>query len=213
MAQRTVHYLFGEIFSKQIHLKDRRRFILGSILPDAYAYTNDREKTHYKIKTESCVYFDFCTFRKQYRELILKDDLYLGYYMHLVEDDFYRQFIYNNGFKAPCSQEEVAALHNDYHILNSYIISKYKIQNTLKKTIGLEQEPISKIADFRVNDFIEEMSHDFTEQITGKTHFLTESMLDKFIDRYVPIGLKELQHIQNGEFTLQALDYAWQRMG
>lgn len=35
MAQRTIHYLFGENFSKQIELKDKNRFLLGSVMPDA----------------------------------------------------------------------------------------------------------------------------------------------------------------------------------
>ena len=211
VAQRTVHYLFGEFFSKQIRLKDKHRFLLGSILPDAYADPHDRDITHYKVKTDSHTYFNFSGFKEQYCELILKDDLYLGYYMHLVEDAFYRQFIYSSGFKTPSSQEEVAVLHNDYHILNSYIVSKYNIQNTLEKVIDLEKEPLNKIADFKFNEFINEMSNDFTEKITGETYFITESMVDEFIDKYVPVGLKELQHIQKGEFTLQALDYAYQR--
>lgn len=157
MAQRTIHYLFGEIFSKQIELKDQNRFLLGSVLPDAYADVCDRDS---------------------------KDDLYLGYYMHLVEDAFYRQFIYSGEFKMPCSQEEVAVLHKDYHILNSYIVNKYKIQNVLEQPIDLAREPISKIAAFRVNEFI---------------------------DKYIPLGVEELQGIQSGKFSLQAPDYAWAR--
>ena len=211
MAQRTIHYLFGEIFSNHVNLKDKNRFLLGSIMPDAYADAGDREITHYKIKTEGKAYFDFCTFREQYLEYILKDDLYLGYYMHLVEDDFYRQFIHNERFKVPCTREEVAVLHNDYHILNSYIVNKYNICNTLKKSANIEHEPINKIAIFRINEFIEEMSHDFTEQTAGEPYFFTESMVDEFIDKYIPIGLEELQNIQNGKFTLQAIDYAWSR--
>jgi len=46
MAQRTIHYLFGEIFSRQVELKNKNRFLLGSILPDAYADVSDRDKTH-----------------------------------------------------------------------------------------------------------------------------------------------------------------------
>ena len=211
MAQRTIHYLFGEIFSKQVNFKDRNRFLLGSVMPDAYENASDREITHYKVKTENRAYFDFCRFREQYRDLIFNDDLYLGYYMHLVEDDFYRQFIYNKGYKMPRTHEEVVLLHNDYHILNSYIVNKYNIQNVLKKGIDLAQESIGKIAAFRINEFIEEMSYDFTEQTTGETYFLTERMVDEFIDKYTPIGLEELKHIQSGSFTLQALDYAWSR--
>lgn len=211
MAQRTIHYLFGEIFSKQMKLKDKNRFLLGSVMPDAYSDVCDRDSTHYKIKTEDHIYFDFNKFREQYLELICNDDLYLGYYMHLVEDAFYRQFIYNGEFRMPCSKEEVMLLNNDYHILNSYIVNKYNIQNVFEKPIDLAQEPISKIAVFRMNEFIEEMSHDFTEQTTGETIFLKEDMLDEFIDKYVPLGLEELRSIQSGKFILQAQDYAWLR--
>lgn len=211
MAQRIIHYVFGELFSQKIDLLDKNRFLLGSVMPDAYANGCDRDRTHYTRKTEDQVFFDFCAFREQYLEQILKDDLYLGYFMHLMEDAFYRQFIYNDRFKMPCNQEEIAILHNDYHILNKYIVNKYEIHNMIENTIDLEQESIGEIAVFRIKEFMEEMSYDFTEQTTGKTHFLTENMVDEFIECYLPLGLEELQHIQRGKFTLQALDYAWPR--
>ena len=84
MAQRTIHYLFGEIFSQQFEIKDKTRFLLGNVLPDAYANGSDRDKTHYIVKTDTQVYFDFSKFRDEYADLICSDDLYLGYYMHLV---------------------------------------------------------------------------------------------------------------------------------
>ena len=211
MAQRTIHYLFGELFSRQIELKDKNRFLIGSIMPDAYADISDRDTTHYKVKTNEIVYFDFNMFREQYNELIMKDDLYLGYYMHLVEDAFYRKFIYNEDNKMPSSQEDVVILHNDYHILNSYIVSKYNIQNKINNVIDFSNEPINNLASFRVNEFIDEMSYDFNEQITGDTHFITEDMLDEFVEKYVPLGLEELQSIRSGKFNLQAIDYAWAR--
>ena len=31
MAQRTIHYLFGELFSQQIEIKDKQRFLLGNV--------------------------------------------------------------------------------------------------------------------------------------------------------------------------------------
>ena len=55
------------------------------------------------------------------------------------------------------------------------------------------------------------MSYDFNEQITGDTHFITEDMLDEFVEKYVPLGLEELQSIRSGKFNLQAIDYAWAR--
>ena len=209
MAQRTIHYAFGELFSRQIRLRDKNRFLLGSIMPDAYADPRDRDRTHYKIKTATHVYLDFCAFRNQFSEEILQDDLYLGYYMHLVEDAFYRQFLYSGHFKATHNRAEVARLHNDYHILNAHIVNKYGIRNELQAPFDLTQEPINRIAAFRIHEFIQEMAWDFTEQPTGATFYISEDMVDAFMDKYVPLGLEELRHIQNGESVLRASDYTW----
>ena len=211
MAQRTIHYLFGELFSQQIELKDKQRFLLGNVLPDAYANGSDRDKTHYTVKTDTQVYFNFGEFRNQYAELIRSDDLYLGYYMHLVEDAFYRQFLYSDRVIRPRNPEEVAMLHNDYHILNSHIVNNYHLQNELTFPIDLEDEAIDNIAEFRVNGFLEEMSGDFVDQTTGTTRFLTEALLDKFIEEYVSLGLKELQSIRSGNTLLWPIDFAWKR--
>ena len=91
MAQRTVHYLFGEMISKEITLSDKKRFLLGCILPDAIEPAC-RTASHFKVETNTRKYFDFEAFRNQFFDLILRDDLYLGYYLHLVEDAFYRAF-------------------------------------------------------------------------------------------------------------------------
>lgn len=55
------------------------------------------------------------------------------------------------------------------------------------------------------------MSGDFMDQTTGTTRFLTEELLDEFIEGYVSLGLKELQSVRNGNSVLQPLDLAWKR--
>lgn len=212
MAQRTIHYLFGEIFSQQFEIKDKTRFLLGNVLPDAYANGSDRDKTHYIVKTDTQVYFDFSKFRDEYAELIRSDDLYLGYYMHLIEDAFYRQFLYSDRVIRPSGPEEVSMLHNDYHILNSHIVNKYQLQNTLTDPVNLENESINDITEFRVNGFLEDMSGDFMDQTTGTTQFLTEVLLDEFIEGYVSLGLKELWSVRSGNSVLQPIDFAWKRL-
>jgi hypothetical protein len=208
MAQRTIHYLFGEMISKEIKLADKKRFLLGSILPDAIEPAC-RNASHFKIKTATHKYFDFEAFRNEYFNLMLHDDLYLGYYMHLVEDAFYRAFFYNNRFTMPRTREEVPILHNDYHILNSYIIQKYGIQNILGSTFSLEREPLCHIAPFTIDKFLGEMAYDFTEQTKGTTVFLTESMLDEYVNTYIPLAIAEVNRIKNRGSSLNATDYAW----
>ena len=208
MAQRTIHYLFGEMISGQIKLADKKRFLLGSILPDAIDPSH-RNASHFKVKTATHKYFDFEAFRDKYLDLMLHDDLYLGYYMHLVEDAFYRVFFYNDRFTMPRTKDEVPVLHNDYHILNSYIVRKYNLRNILGSTFSLENEPLCQIAPFWIDDFLAEMAHDFTEQTAGNTVFLTENMLDEYVSTYIPLAIEEVRSIKKGRSVLKATDYAW----
>lgn len=212
MAQRLVHYLFGEILSQQAELRDKSRFLLGSVMPDAYADVRDRNKTHFKRRLPSGeTYFDFGSFKERFHSEMLRDELYLGYYMHLVEDAFYRTFIHGNGFKMPKGDGEVALLHKDYHILNSYIVKKYNVTNILNTPVDIGREPIQDIAEFRLNGFVDDMSNDFTEQISGSTCFVTESMLDKFIAEYSEPCITELQSALRGETYLTAEQLAYSR--
>jgi len=210
MAQRTIHYLFGDIISNQITLTDKNRFLLGSIIADAVE-TSDRDQSHFKIKTDTHVYYDFELFRKKYSVQIMQDDLYLGYYMHLLEDTFYRSFIYQDRFTMPVTPEEIQVLHNDYHILNAYIVSKYKIHNELEGTFALDNEPINEIATFHIDKFLTELSYDFMEQPSGRTYYLTENMLDEFIEKYISLAVDEIKNIKTGKSRLKPSDYAWLR--
>lgn len=210
MAQRTIHYLFGELISRQIELTDKQRFLLGSIMPDAIEPC-DRDKSHFKVRTDAYVFYDFDAYRNQYLELILQDDLYLGYYMHLVEDVCYRAFVYQDCFTMPRNSEEVKLLHNDYHILNSYIVSKYGICNMLHTEISLENEPIRNIAAFRICQLQDDLADDFSDSTEGSTVFLTERMLDEFMDKYFPLAVEEIKNLKNGISILRAHDYAWLR--
>lgn len=211
MAQRLIHYLLGEMLSKEIELKNKERFLLGSVMPDAYKELKYRDKTHFANRTDG-IYFDFNLFREKFGRQMNEDDLYLGYYMHLVEDVFYRQFIHRDQFRVPNGSEEVVILHNDYHILNSYIVSKYNCQNILQDKINLDSEKIMKIAEFRIDEFLHDLAGDFSDKTQGETVFVTEEMLDQFIEEYVLIMLEELRAVKNGKSLLAAKDYKWKRV-
>ena len=177
-------------------------------MPDAYKELKDRDKTHFAHRTDG-TYFDFNLFREKFGRQMNEDDLYLGYYMHLVEDVLYRQFIHRDQFRVPSSSEEVLILHHDYHILNSYIVSKYNCQNILQDKINLDSEKIMEITEFRMDGFLDDLAGDFSEKIQGETVFITEKMLDQFIEEYVPIMLEELRAVKNGSTNLVAIDYKW----
>ena len=208
MAQRTIHYLFGEIISRHIPFSNKKRFLLGSILPDAIEPAN-RDTSHFKVETELHKYFDFEAFRLKYTDQIQQDDLYLGYYMHLVEDAFYRSFFYDPRFSMPRTREEVKVLHQDYHILNAYIVRKYQIHNILDPVFSLTNTPICSLTTFLLDPFLKELAHDFTEQVQGQTTFITESMLDQFVERFIPLAIEEVKSMKAGTSILKATDFAW----
>ena len=208
MAQRTIHYLFGELICREIPLSDKKRFLLGSILPDAIDTAN-RDTSHFIVETRTHKFFDFAAFRNQYPDLINQDDLYLGYYMHLVEDAFYRAFFYNSNYTMPRSREEVPMLHQDYHILNDYIVKKYQLQNCFDLTISLKDTPLLDLTTFYVDKLLTDLSNDFTEQTQGKTTYITEQMLDLSVEHYIPLAIAEVKSMQAGTSLLQVSDFIW----
>lgn len=210
MAQRTIHYVFGKLIAEELSLEKQERFLLGSIMPDAIEGP-DRVQSHFKVRTEFHTCFDFEAFRARFLNKMLSDDLYMGYYMHLVEDAFYRVYFRQYGFPMPSAPEEVKQLHNDYHILNSYVVEKYGIHNILNVDLISPDEPIRSIAKFRIPQFLDEMAGDFTEQTTGKTVFLTEAMVDQFIEMFAPLAVEEVKRLKSGLPGLQVKNYLWTR--
>lgn len=212
MAQRTVHYVFGELLAAECGVKDRRRFLLGSILPDGYTDHAERESAHFlNHSLPGKRYFDFERFRAQFAERMMTDDLYLGYYMHLVEDDFYREFLHRDLGRVTRGAEDVEALHRDYHLLNAHIVERYRIQNILEKPADFEREPICKLAHFDLDGLLEAFAQDIQEKPVGEAQLLTEALLDEFLERYVPLGVKEMACLLCGKTILRAADFAWAR--
>lgn len=213
MAQRTIHMLFGTLLSDKIELFDKNRFLIGSILPDAYKNPMNRKVTHFikYISDENCLYFDFQDFFKRFENNVRNDDLYLGYYAHLVEDAFYRYFLYyEKCFMQKIKRYELDILHNDYRILNSYIVKKYALPSHLELPKAFENELLYGITEFDIKKIISDYENDVVELSDEKTVLLTEVMLEEFVLRYIDILADELHSVRNGHSELNVLDYKWE---
>lgn len=212
MAQRMIHYLIGTMLADRYDVPGRKRFLLGSILPDAYVDVKDRDVTHFVSKNDPAVrFYDFERFRAEYRDH-MQDGLYLGYYMHLAEDDFYRRLIRkDHDLRVYDDPEGVKKLHRDYRILNSYIAEKWQLQNELDAVPDPADEVVLQIADFDFPGFADEFRHDFTDIIHGETVFLTEAILEEFLQKYVPEIERELKAVLEGKTYLRAESFAWRR--
>ncbi len=213
MAQRTIHYLLGEELIP-LGVRDVDRFRIGNLLPDAIEDLVFRDLTHYQVEEmrggKSRRFSDFERFRREFAPLVETDGLYLGYYMHLIEDACYRRF-WNRVRFAPrdMTRENVAVLHNDYHLLNFYIVSRCGIRDELVMPEHFEDEPVNRIYPFLLRDFLDEMRGDFTEHPQGTTHYLTEPLLEQFLAGARETCREGLRRILAGEKPLDPHDLTW----
>ena len=213
MAQRTIHYLLGEELIP-LGVRDVERFRVGNLLPDAIEDLVFRELTHYQreetVGGESKRFSDFECFRREFAPLVETDGLYLGYYMHLIEDACYRRF-WNRVRFAPrdMTRENVAVLHHDYHLLNFYIVSHYGIRDELVMPEHFEDEPVNRIYPFLLQDFLGEMRGDFTEHPQGTTHYLTEPLLEDFLAGARETCREALRRILSGGEPLDPQTLTW----
>lgn len=213
MAQRTIHLAFGQYVAQHMAITDQNRFLLGNILPDAFSDRIYRENTHYKkfLPDGSKIYFDFRQFGQDFAQELQQDDLYLGYYLHLIEDVYYRQFLHNgyDFWQQIKTMEDVNRLHQDYHLLNTYLVKAYGLQDTVTLPPEFDREPLHRIAPFDAPRFLNELHGDYHETLQGKTTLLTEDILDVFFQNYMDLVLKEAQKVRAGDFSTDPLDFAW----
>ncbi|MBO2515867.1 MAG: hypothetical protein CW338_01130 [Clostridiales bacterium] len=212
MAQRTVHMLFAVLLADRTGVRDTDWFYTGSLLPDAYADPAERKTSHF-MRTDpsgSRVYFDFRAFEREYAGKIREDGLYLGYYMHLVEDAFYRHYLYyEKDFLNRLPARRLDILHHDYRVLNAFIAEKYPLPGELRLPEGFEKEELNRVTGFDTGRLIRDYRDDLACPEEGEAELLTPRMLEEFADRYLDAAAEELRAVRSGKPLLRAEDYAW----
>ena len=86
MASSIIHMAVTRLTALKLNLKDSDRLLLGAVLPDLCAdeYPNSHLKLRIRGGTKNT--YDLAAFRNSYGNLMAEDCLYLGYYLHLVQD-------------------------------------------------------------------------------------------------------------------------------
>ncbi len=189
MAQRTIHYLVGELI-RDDHIKDVNRFRIGSILPDAYTPTGKypdviRQLTHFEEYHDDTIYYHYERFVECFKDH-MDDDLYLGYYMHLVEDMYWRKFWKENDMESAKTFGDIEVIHHDYHMMNEYIVKTYGLEEEIVGIEHFEKEAINEVFAYHLDTILADLHHDFNEHVEGEFVYLTPSKLDIFIKEYVP---------------------------
>lgn len=215
MASRLMHIANAYILEKELKVNDVINFRVGHLLPDA-VISCDKKKvnTHFisNINNGSRKMFDFTAFYNRYKHKILTDNLYLGYYFHLIQDSMFRMFLYYNMdyLKYRGNAAFQTQLYNDYHILNKYLVDKYSIKNDFIVQYDFCKHDINEIYPFEIIEFIKDINSDFNDKAVGEAKLFTKGNLDEYISKSLSICIQEYNSICEDKTLLNSRDFSWE---
>ena len=135
LASRLIHLAISKLVGEYFGL-NLKRFNLGNLLPDLHENTKESSViSHFRIDREpyeesqdpSYQYFDYNKFLQKYKSKIY-DDIYLGYYCHLITDELWVQNIYIKYMRDENRKKRIDHQKNYYHDysrLNQIIKERY----------------------------------------------------------------------------------------
>ena len=207
MASSIMHLAVTCELAKKYDFSNIDRLKFGAILPDAGKGKDGHINKFIWGRNKKS--YDFELFRDRFGDLMNTDDLYLGYYLHLVQDICYRHFVYDKYKWNPMIPGNVERLHKDYSIINYYVAEKYGLKNDIAAPEGFENEAINSLCTFDINWLIESMSGYFEKVDDEDIFFFTREMADEFIAEAVELCSKELSELKNGGPLIDSYDTAW----
>lgn len=211
MASRIIHLAITDILAGKYVFKDINRLKIGVTLPDASAPGQNTERSHLKIQICGLTKktYDLTRYRKEFGKRMKEDDLYLGYYLHLVQDILFRYFMYEMHRWDSKAPGNVDRLHNDYALINTYVIEKYQLRDDIMVLEDFADEPIHALYPFGYKSFYEELKGDYEPYREGSLFFFTQQKADEFIGMAVEFCLKELDALSKGQPGLDEYDWGW----
>ena len=174
MASRIMHYAIANILTKKIDIKDYNLFVFGALAPDMSRHDDgsyDIAHVGRINELKGIKGIDWIKFYKKYKDKILNDDFFLGYYVHLIVDAYWLKHIQNK-FIRNRPEEEKAVLrvkgYREMYFYNRLLIEKYGLINNLKV---IRNEEIEEINEVYIEPFVRKFEKDFLYSGRENIHF------------------------------------------
>jgi len=211
MASRVMHLAITNELIQQYEFQDVERLRFGTVIPDGVPNREEYMSSHFKmtIGDEGERTYDLTSFRKQFSNRMKTDDLYLGYYLHLIQDLLYRHFVYDRYHWDPRPEGHLERLYDDYRQINARLINRYEMQKDMRIPQGFAAEPINEVAVFTPDQFMEEYVKDFQPIAYKERFFFTDEMADEYIQWAVAFCKKELDAVKNGTYYFDEYEWSW----
>lgn len=192
MPSWSIHLKIGKELLKDNKM-DKDEFLFGSLIPDTdYGWKLKRFIAHYygnlkfpKCPNENMV--DIESFKKDYKDC-LDNDLIKGYYVHLLTDNFYNEYVYYNkwvqdnnevvGIKTVSG--EIIDVKDNYRLTYIY---KHKDLELYGKRIFVKEEVIFPEEVERINKSIKLLKDNFVseENVKERIEYLHKDYVDNFL--------------------------------
>lgn len=209
MASSMIHLAVVQEMRKEVSFRDIARLRFGVILPDGVVEGNSHLK---KAICENTRYtYDLELFRDRYGEYMKTDDLYLGYYFHLIQDMFYRRFLYGEHGWNSSIPGNVEKLHRDYEILNGYVAEKYGLSREMIRELDITGETLAQLAEFDAKGLAEEVRGQFTPMAEEEIRVFTREMADEYITRAAKFCVEELKTLSAGKPGMDSTEWSWEK--
>ena len=167
MPSRMIHYLVAEEVAKQVEIKNRNRFKLGSLCPDmAIREDGSKHITHFMEIHGDKKGCNWLTYLSRYGEKMCDDDFYTGVFCHIITDVIWFHDIMDTQIRFKVKDKEKSRIlyqkgYADYHRLN-YILKKefglvhYLEEDRKLELDGLHMELYEDVVQGLYQDFYED---------------------------------------------------------
>lgn len=206
-----MHLAISKKILERVPVKDENRFLLGILLPDGERGPQTK-KSHFEIEVWDGARktYDLTRFRDLFGDRLLDDELYLGYYLHLIQDMVYRPFMYMEYHWKSSVPGNVPKLHNDYRLLNTYVIEAYQLDfPRLVIPDDFYEEDINRLFPPDVDRILMGLKSDYVPYHEGSIYFFTQEMAEEYIRRTVEICLHEIRALKEGLPLMAEMEHTW----
>ena len=197
-----MHLIVGNEVSKRLSIKNRNLFLLGSIAADA---TNDKLSTHFYVGDLELFtrHIDYEAFIEKYKD-IQDNDFILGYYSHLITDEFWM-----SGFYVPWLRNRIektsdiqSLYYKDFYLLNSKLLDYYKIQEEVEDIFDIPEkiDLVEEVLDENLNKFLEYIRDDLNytrEELQEPLKVFTIPQIIGYLETSIEKSVYKINQLKN----------------
>lgn len=184
---------------------DIPRFLSGEIMVDSAP--QERKASHYLTAINGRKTYDIARFRQKYGHLLMTDGLVLGYYMHLLQDLVFRDYMYHQLRFDPRKPGYLEGLHSDYRRLNRLLIRRYDLPCDFP--ITAQATPLEQIAGFDMASLPSALREDCDLEGPEEAFFFSEEMAVRYVEIAADKCRQELTALLHGGCLTDPLDWTW----